>query len=85
MDRKQLLNPDAVKILTTEEFLAFEKQERIKAYVHKRMDKGKKGKTHGWVMSEILEAVKRSFGLAGAVFAREYIVNDVCAIKKPRS
>ena len=44
MDRKQLLNPDAVKILTTEEFLAFEKQERIKSYVHKRMDKGKKGK-----------------------------------------
>ena len=84
MDRKQLLNPDAVKILTTEEFLAFEKQERIKAYVHRRMDKGKQGQTHGWVMSEILQSVKRSFGLAGAVFAREYIVNDVCAIKKPR-
>ena len=84
MDRKQLLSPDIAKIFTTDEFLAFEKQERIKALVHRRMDKGKQGPTHGWVMSEILQSVKRSFGLAGAVFAREYIVNDVCAIKRPR-
>ena len=84
MDRKQLLNPDTAKILTTEEFLAFEKQERIKAYVQRRMNKGKQGPAHGWVLSEILKSVKRNFGLAAAVFAREYIVNDVCAIKKPR-
>ena len=85
MERKQLLSPDIAKVFTTEEFLAFEKQERVKAYIQRRMDKGKKGPTHGWVMSEILQSVKRSFGLAAAVFAREYIVNDVCAIKKPRS
>ena len=81
MDRKQLLSPDIAKILTTEEF---EKQELIKAYVQRRMNKGKQGPAHGWVMSEILKSVKRNFGLAAAVFAREYIVNDVCAIKKPR-
>lgn len=84
MERKQLLSSDIAKVFTTEEFLAFEKQERIKSYVHRRMDMGKQGQTHGWVMSEILQSVKRSFGLAGAVFAREYIVNDVCATKKPR-
>ena len=81
MDRMTTLKPDAARVLTTEQFLLFQKQEAVKALVDRKMAKGKAGPRHGWAMSEILADVRKRYGKAMEDFARAYIVSEVCKIR----
>ena len=66
-----------VHIFTTEEVI----RNQVKDFVLTRMDEGKDGPTHGWVMSDILAEVSVRFGKDMADFAKRYIVADICGIK----
>ena len=71
------LNHENVHIFTTEEVI----RNQVKDFVLTRMDEGKDGPTHGWVMSDILAEVSVRFGKDMADFAKRYIVTDICGIK----
>ena len=81
MDTMQTLVPDAARVLTTEQFLLFQKQEAVKALVDRKMAGGKASPRNGWVMSDILADIRRRHGKAMEVFARAYIVSEVCGIQ----
>ena len=69
---------DRVRVLTTDEALVVEKQRAVRAFVNRTMAKGVASRLQGWVMSDILEAVKKRYGKAYAAFARDYIIRNVC-------
>ena len=71
-------SPDRVRVLTTDEFLVVEKQRAVRAFVNRKMAEGTASKLHGWAMSDILEGVKKRYGMAYAAFTRDYIIHDVC-------
>ena len=71
-------SPDRVRVLTTDEFLVVEKERAVRAFVNRKIAEGLAGRLHGWVMSDILEAVKKRYGKAYASVARDYIIRDVC-------
>ena len=70
------LKHENVHIFTTEEVI----RNQVKDFVLTRMDEGKDGPTHGWVMSDILAEVSVRFGKEMADFAKRYIVADICRI-----
>ena len=71
------LTHENVHIFTTEEVI----RNQVKDFIHTRMDEGKDGPTHGWVMSEILAEVSVRFGEDVVDLAKRYIVADICGIK----
>ena len=81
METMSSIKPDAARVLTTEEFLLFEKQEAVKALVDRKMAEGKSSRRQAWVMLEILEDVRRQYGKAMVAFAKSYIVTDVCGMQ----
>ena len=81
METMSSIKPDAARVLTTEEFLLFEKQEAVKALVDRKMAEGKSSRRQACVMLEILEDVGRQYGKAMVAFAKSYIVIDVCGIQ----
>ena len=79
--------PESAKaqILTTDEFLHLEKQRNVKSFVDQKMTEGKASHLHGWRLSDILEDVMAQYGEAHKAYARDYIIKDVCGIKKAPS
>ena len=71
------LTHENVHIFTTEEVI----RNQVKDFIHTRMDEGKDGPTHGWVMSEILAEVSVRFGEDVVDLAKRYIVADICGIE----
>ena len=71
------LTHENVHIFTTEEVI----MNQVKEFIRTRMDEGKDGPTHGWVMSDILAEVSVRFGKDMADFAKCYIVTDICGIE----
>ena len=49
------------------------------------MTEGKASHLHGWRLSDILEDVMAQYGEAHKAYARDYIIKDVCGIKKAPS
>ena len=79
--------PESAKaqILTTDEFLHLEKQRNVKSFVDQKMTEGKASHLNGWRLSDILEDVMAQYGEAHKAYARDYIIKDVCGIKKAPS
>ena len=79
--------PESAKaqILSTDEFLHLEKQRNVKSFVDQKMTEGKASHLHGWRLSDILEDVMAQYGEAHKAYARDYIIKDVCGIKKAPS
>jgi len=78
------LKHENVHIFTTEEVI----RKQVKDFIRNRMDEANSGpvnkytrKSKGWSMSEILAEVSVRFGEDMAVFAKRYIVADICGIK----
>ena len=71
------LKHENVHIFTTEEVI----RNQVKDFIRTRMDEGKDGPTHGWVMSDILAEVSVRFDKDMADFAKCYIVTDICGIE----
>ena len=71
------LTHENVHIFTTEEVI----RNQVKDFIRTRMDEGKDGPTHGWVMSDILAEVSVRFGKDMADFAKRHIVADICGIE----
>ena len=66
-----------IRRYTTQEVI----QNQVKDLVHQLMDAGKASRKNGWVMSDIVTEVNDAYGRDMAVFAREYIVKDVCGVQ----
>ena len=66
-----------IRRYTTQEVI----QNQVKDLVHQLMDAGKASRRNGWVMSDIVTEVNDVFGRDMAVFARDYIVKDVCGVQ----
>jgi hypothetical protein len=81
MESMQTIKPSAARVLTTEQFLLFQKQELVKALIERRMAKGKAGPRNGWVMSEILADVGKRYGQEMESFAKDHITRELCGIQ----
>lgn len=66
-----------IRRYTTQEVI----QNQVKDLVHQLMDAGKASRRNGWVMSDIVTEVNDAYGRDMAVFARDYIVKDVCGVQ----
>ena len=66
-----------IRCYTTQEVI----QNQVKDLVHQLMDAGKASRRKGWVMSDIVTEVNDAYGRDMAVFARDYIVKDVCGVQ----
>jgi len=66
-----------IRQYTTQEVL----QNQVKDFVLQLMDAGKASRKNGWVMSDIVAEVHDAYGRDMAVFARDYIVKDICGVQ----
>ena len=66
-----------IRRYTTQEVI----QNQVKDLVHQLMDAGKASRRNGWVMSDIVTEVNDAYGRDMAVYARDYIVKDVCGVQ----
>ena len=66
-----------IRRYTTQEVI----QNQVKDLVHQLMDAGKASRRNGWVMSDIVTEVNDAYGRDMAVFARDYIIKDVCGVQ----
>lgn len=66
-----------IRRYTTQEVI----QNQVRDLVHQLMDAGKASRRNGWVMSDIVTEVNDAYGRDMAVFARDYIVKDVCGVQ----
>ena len=81
MDLKQNLKPADATVMSTAEFLAYERKTVVASLVMKLIERGKASRRSGWVMSGILKEVEVQLGKAALPYARRYIIQDVCGIK----
>ena len=66
-----------IRRYTTQEVI----QNQVRDLVHQLMAAGKASRRNGWVMSDIVTEVNDAYGRDMAVFARDYIVKDVCGVQ----
>ena len=68
-----------IRRYTTQEVI----QNQVKDLVHQLMDEVA-SRRNGWVMSDIVTEVNDAYGRT-AVFARDYIVKDVCEFRHKKT
>ena len=85
MSNLEILESPRARILTAEEVLALQQQGKVRAFVDQKMKDGKASRVHGWCMADILADVVAEYGEAHEAYARKYLIEDVCGIKKAPS